>query len=77
LKPFGENSWKEDKMSSRKRNVYVQKKSKDGQDILCPIDEVDNSHSTVEEKAEECVEKDVVGRYAGNIEVQSDNPDNR
>jgi hypothetical protein len=36
-------------MSSRKSNVYVHKKSKDGQDILCPIDKFDSSHSIVEE----------------------------
>ncbi|MHC4639965.1 MAG: hypothetical protein ACYTBV_21120, partial [Planctomycetota bacterium] len=64
-------------MSSRKSNVYVHKKSKDGQDILCPIDKFDSSHSIVEENPEDCVEQDVVGRYAGNIEIRSDNTDSR
>jgi len=58
-------------MSSKKSNVYVRKKSKDGEEILCPIDEVGDPKTIVKDDAEECVEKDVVGRYAANIEIRS------
>ena len=53
-------------MSSNESNVYVRKTSKEGQEILCPIEDV------IRDETEECVEQDVVGRYAGNIEVRSE-----
>lgn len=59
-------------MSLSKSSVYVRKTSKEGQEILCPIDDVDDTKTVVEEDTEHCVEKDVVGRYAGNIEVRSE-----
>ena len=58
-------------MSSSKSNVYVHSTSKEGQDILCPIDEVEKQQLVVEYDTDNCVEQDVVGRYAGNIEVRS------
>ena len=65
-------------MVSNKSNVYVNKKTKDGQDVLCPIDEL-KTDGVIENEPEECVEKDVVGRYAGNIRVrsQADNEDEK
>ena len=59
-------------MSSKKGNVYVHKKSKDGQDILCPFDDTGNKITKTEVEFEDCVEQDVVGRYAGNIEVRTE-----
>jgi hypothetical protein len=58
-------------MSSSKSSIYVHRKSKEGDDILCPIDEFEKQQSVVEDEPEECVEQDVVGRYAGNIEIRS------
>ena len=57
-------------MSANKNDVYIHKKSKDGQDILCPVDGTESKITRAEEESEDCVEQDVVGRYAGNIKIQ-------
>ena len=59
-------------MSSKNTNVYVQKKSEDGQDILCPVDDTGEKIEKNVNELEDCVEQDVVGRYAGNISVRSE-----
>ena len=58
-------------MSSKKNTIYVRKTSKEGQEILCPSDDAGDPNTIIKEDAEECVEQDVVGRYAGNIKIQS------
>ncbi len=66
-------------MRSKISNVYIPVKSKDGQDILCPVDDTGETIAKAEDELEDCVEQDVVGRYAGNIEVRSvsDNRDKK
>jgi uncharacterized protein (DUF1499 family) len=64
------NFLKEANMSSKKSNIYIRSKSEVGLEILCPIDDVIDPNTTIMEDNEECVEQDVVGRYAGNIEIQ-------
>jgi hypothetical protein len=61
-------------MRSSKGRVYVRKTSREGLEILCPVDDVNDTKTVVEEDTEHCVEKNVVGRYAGYIEVRSDFP---
>ncbi|MGD2270119.1 MAG: hypothetical protein PVI06_06945 [Desulfobacterales bacterium] len=58
-------------MSSKRSNIYIRKASQEGQEILCPINAVSDSQTPTKDDSEECVEKGVVGRYAGNIEIQS------
>jgi hypothetical protein len=58
-------------MNQKRSNIYIRKTSQEGQEILCPIDDAGDPNTTFIEDNEECVEQDVVGRYAGNIEVQS------
>ena len=59
-------------MNDSKNNVYVHKKSKDGQDILCPVDDTGEKIAKPVDELEDCVEQDVVGRYAGDISVRSE-----
>jgi hypothetical protein len=58
-------------MSSKKSNIYVRKRSKDGEEILCPIDDSSDTITNASDDFEDCVEQDVVGRYAGKIEIRS------
>jgi hypothetical protein len=58
-------------MGSKKSNIYIRKTSKEGQKILCPIDDSSDTITIAKDDFEECVEQDVVARYAGNIEIQS------
>lgn len=58
-------------MSSKKSNIYVSKKSKNGDEILCPIEDNGDTITNDPDDLEDCVEQDVVGRYAGNIEIRS------
>ena len=66
-------------MNARKDDVYVHRKSKEGQDILCPVDDKRDNVAKMLDELEDCVEQDVVGRYAGNIEVrtESERSDNK
>lgn len=55
----------------KKNTVYVPKLSEEGQEILCPIDDIGDPITIAKDDFEACVEQDVVGRYAGNIEIRS------
>ena len=54
-----------------KTETYVPQKGSDGTEVYCPFT-VDNaeSNSTVDTR-NDCVEKDVVERYSGNIDIRS------
>lgn len=52
-------------------NAYIMVKDKHNNDYLCPVNAVKNRDNVSERELDECVEKDVVGRYAGNIEFRS------
>jgi hypothetical protein len=48
---------------------YVRLKDKSGSEFLCPLDALKSIKDATEEELAECVEGDVVGRYAGDIEI--------
>jgi hypothetical protein len=48
---------------------YVRLKDKAGSEFLCPLDALKSVKDATEEELRECVEGDVVGRYAGDIEI--------
>jgi hypothetical protein len=51
------------------RKKYIRLKDKAGSEFLCPIDALKSVKDATEEELAECVEGDVVGRYAGEIEI--------
>lgn len=56
-------------METTNRNAYVRIQSPEGEDYLCARETVDRIRIAVENVSEECVEADVVGRYAGHIDA--------
>jgi len=48
---------------------YVRLKDKAGNEFLCPLDALKSVSKATPEELAECVEGDVVGRYAGDIEI--------
>lgn len=49
---------------------YLKVKDKTGNEFLCPLDALKSVKDATPEELEDCVEGDVVGRYAGDIEVE-------
>ena len=58
-------------MAKINNNTYVKLIDKNGRDYLCPIDDVKSRDAVSDQELDDCVENDVVGRYAGNIEIES------
>jgi len=48
---------------------YIRLKDQSGSEFLCPLDALKSIEEATEEELAECVEGDVVGRYAGDIEI--------
>jgi hypothetical protein len=46
-------------------------KNSKGEKFLCPIHAIHNSSSIQIDAIDDCVEEDVIGRYAGNINIKS------
>ena len=55
--------------AGEKRPKYLRVKDRTGNEYLCPLDALKNVKDATDEELSECVEGDVVGRYAGDIEV--------
>ena len=51
------------------RQKYVLTKDKDGERFLCPINSSGSRSDKTVELNDDCIEEDVVRRYAGNINV--------
>ena len=58
-------------MSENDSETFVLVKDANGENFLCPLDTVRNSSSINVDEIDNCVEEDVVGRYAGNIKITS------
>jgi hypothetical protein len=56
-------------MSQSDNNAYVLVKDTDGERFLCPINTTRKFAYSVED-LEDCIEEDVIGRYAGNITIK-------
>ena len=48
---------------------YLKVKDNVGNEFLCPVDVLKKISDATDEELENCVEADVAGRYAGDIEV--------
>ena len=57
-------------MTAHNENRYFNVQNEHGEDYLCPLDKVKNRTTVSEEEFRECVEKDVVGSYSGNIDIE-------
>jgi hypothetical protein len=56
-----------EKNSQRKK--FIRLKDRAGSEFLCPLDALKSIEEATEGELAECVEGDVVGRYAGDIEI--------
>ena len=52
-----------------KKPKYFKLKDKDGNEFLCPLKALKHLADATTEELDECVEADVVGRYAGDLRV--------
>lgn len=58
-------------MEKKHTEHYVPSVNSDGADVYCPFDsDIDDSTGAVD-KSDDCIEKDVVERYSGNINILS------
>jgi hypothetical protein len=55
-------------MSDIRNNQYFIVKDKHGDEYLCPLTGTDNKNAAFNTVHDDCIEKDVVERYAGNID---------
>ena len=58
-------------MATINKNTYFIVKDKHGNDYLCPLNAVRVRDGASDQELDECVEKDVVERYSGNIDIES------
>jgi hypothetical protein len=58
-------------MSNNNSDTFVLVKDDSGEKFLCPLDTVKDVASPNSDDLTDCVEEDVVGRYAGNIKIKS------
>ena len=54
-----------------KKPKYFKLKDKDGNEFICPLKALKHIKDATAEELDECVEADVIGRYAGDINVIS------
>jgi hypothetical protein len=55
--------------TNKKGDVYFKVKDMAGNEFVCPLDELRNVKNVSEEELENCFEGDVVGRYAGQLNI--------
>ena len=49
--------------------VYVRVTDGTGDELVCPLDAVTDGGRIREAAEEDCIETDVIGRYAGNLNI--------
>ena len=58
-------------MEKKENNKYFEAKDAEGTPYICPVDGVDKNKAVGGEIDDEiCFEKDVMGRYAADIEIE-------
>ena len=58
-------------MAKDDNDTFVAVKDSKGEKFLCPIKAIQNPSSAHIEAIDDCVEEDVIGRYAGNINTKT------
>lgn len=51
------------------QNVYVKVKDKAGNEFVCPLKELRDASKISDDELENCFEGDVIGRYAGQLNI--------
>ena len=51
------------------QNVYVKVKDMAGNEFVCPLKELRDARKISDDELENCFEGDVVGRYAGQLNI--------
>jgi hypothetical protein len=57
-------------MAAIGNEVYFVVKDKDGAEYLCPLESLSDRNSIDDDAVSNCVERDVVERYSGNINIE-------
>lgn len=57
-------------MATMIENTYFIVKDQNGDDYLCPLNSVKERSAVTDDELDDCVEKDIVERYSGNIEIE-------
>ena len=55
--------------AEKKDDLFVKVKDMAGNEFVCPLNELRNIKNFSEEELEDCFEGDVVGRYAGQLNI--------
>jgi len=55
--------------TEKKDDLFVKVKDMAGNEFICPLNELRNVKSVSDEELENCFEGDVVGRYAGQLNI--------
>ncbi len=55
--------------SETNEDVYVKVKDMAGNDFVCPLNELRDARKVSDAELENCFEGDVVGRYAGQLNI--------
>jgi len=58
-------------MSKDDNQKYVMVKDEKGQKFFCEINAAEEPSSIRIDESDDCVEEDVIGRYAGNINIKT------
>ena len=58
-------------MSEDSNETFVLVEDAEGDKYLCPLDTVKDISSVNADDLADCVDEDVVGRYAGNIKIRT------
>ena len=58
-------------MATIDKDSYFIVKSDNGIDYLCPLNQVTGRGVATDSEMDDCVEKDVVERYSGNINIKT------
>ena len=58
-------------MKTIDNETYFLARDKTGAEYLCPLKSVKNRHALTEREMDNCVERDIVERYSGNITIKS------
>ena len=57
-------------MAATTNKVYFLVRDEHGDDYLCPLISVRNKEAITDSELESCVERDIVERYSGNIDIE-------
>jgi hypothetical protein len=57
-------------MATTKDETYFVLRKENGETYLCPLNSVKSRDTITEDELDICVEKDIVERYSGNIDIE-------